>query len=66
VNPVKGSYIVVSKPRSFGGGTSHWTGAKGRVKAVSGRFCTLVLDGETEELGFFADELTVVDSPTVC
>ncbi len=60
MKPVRGSRVVVSNPRDFGAGVEHWLGKTGRVRAVSGGLCEVVLDGEREALGFFAHELEVV------
>jgi hypothetical protein len=54
------SRVVVSKPRSFHGVTGPWQDRKGRVKARYGGLCDVLLEGETEVLGFFVDELTVL------
>jgi hypothetical protein len=59
-----GSRVSLSKPRSFGGVSKYpsaWLGRSGTVTAGGRRFVSLVLDGELDELGFFADELTAVE-----
>jgi hypothetical protein len=56
-----GASVVVSKPRSFQGGIGPWLGRKGRLESISGRCCTVVLDGELDELWFFSDELEVIE-----
>lgn len=62
INPrlIPGAAVVISKPRSFQGGVGPWLGRKGVLESISGRFCTVVLDGELDELGFFADELDIL------
>ena len=48
-----GQRVIINNPRNFGGGTSCFAGRTGKLTKVSGRFCSLVLDGELDELGFF-------------
>jgi hypothetical protein len=60
----KGSRVIISEPRSFGGLSEYpsaWLNRLGTVSAGGRRFVALVLDGEREQLGFFADELTVIE-----
>lgn len=55
-----GQRVIINNPRNFGGGTSCFTGRTGKLTKVSGRFCSLVLDGELDELGFFSDEFDLL------
>ena len=58
---VRGAAVVISNPRSFHGGGDMWRGRKGRLKSRRGGFCVLVLEGEKDELGFFASELDMLE-----
>jgi hypothetical protein len=57
-----GSRVTVSRSRFSQGGTCFALGKSGTVKKLSGRYCVIVLDGELDELGFFADELDMLES----
>lgn len=60
-----GAVVRVCAPRSFAGVTeypSEWSNRVGTVTAGGRRFVSLVLEGELDELGFFADELVILKS----
>jgi hypothetical protein len=52
--------VEIINPK-YSRGSTYFLGRKGVLERLSGRYCTVLLDGELDELGFFADELTAIE-----
>jgi hypothetical protein len=59
-----GDRVRVCRPKYTQGGTGFAQDKSGTVQSVSGRFIVLILDGQLDELGFFACELDLLTNST--
>ncbi len=53
----KGDRVIVARPGFTQGGRSVHQDKIGTVEYVSGRYLTVILDDDLDELGFFAREV---------
>ena len=53
----KGDRAIITRPQYSQGGRSVFLNKVGTVENVTGRYITIVIDDELDELGFFAAEL---------
>ena len=56
----EGCRVEITNPK-YSQGSTYFLGRKGVLERLSGRYCKVLLDGELDELGFFADQLTALD-----